>query len=254
LGSLAQTGDKPLESPSNARTKDEIRKAIWNYLEQQDLARFPRPVYNRIPNFVGSGIAAEKIKELREFKEANVIKVNPDSPQAMVRRIVLETGRTLLMPTPRLRGGFLKVDPSQIGRQASRKASSIAGAFRIGEKISLSKLPKIDLIVAGSVAVSLDGGRVGKGEGYSELEFGVLRGRGRVGDETKIVTTVHDSQIVERVPVERYDIPVDYILTPTRVIETRTQIPRPDGIYWDLVSDRMLERMPVLKELRGFSG
>jgi 5-formyltetrahydrofolate cyclo-ligase len=254
LGSLARNYDgPPLHATSDALTKSEIRKRIWDYLEEQNIARFPRPVYHRIPNFVGSETAAKTIMELREFKEASIIKVNPDSPQAHVRRIVLDTGRTLIIPTPRLSGGFLKVDPHQINKQTIRMASSISGAFRVGEKIPLSKLPKVDLIVAGSVAVSLDGGRIGKGEGFSELEFAILRDCGRVDDRTKIVTTVHDAQIVESFPIERYDIPVDYILTPTKLVETRTRTLKPDGIYWDLVTDQMLERMPILRELRSFS-
>ena len=39
-------------------------------------------------------------------KDAKVVKVNPDTPQKMVRYHVLETGKTLLTPQPRLRTGF----------------------------------------------------------------------------------------------------------------------------------------------------
>jgi len=244
---LASSSDETL-------TKRAIRKKVWDYLEKEKLARFPRPVYNRIPNFVGSEKAGSAIRELREFSAASVIKVNPDSPQAHVRLLVLETGKTLIMPTPRLRGGFLKIDPHEISKQMLRKASSISGAFSVGERIPLSKVPEIELIVAGSVAVSLEGGRIGKGEGYSEVEFGILQDCGLVNDRTKIVTTVHDSQIVEAFPVERHDIPVDYILTPTRLIETRTRMARPKGIYWELVTEEMLRKMPILAELRTASG
>lgn len=33
-------------------TKESIRKSVWNYLEDNDLVQFPRPVHHRIPNFV----------------------------------------------------------------------------------------------------------------------------------------------------------------------------------------------------------
>uniref|UniRef100_A0A671S1T0 Uncharacterized protein n=1 Tax=Sinocyclocheilus anshuiensis TaxID=1608454 RepID=A0A671S1T0_9TELE len=32
-------------------TKWDIRHKVWNYIEVKNLASFPRPVHNRIPNF-----------------------------------------------------------------------------------------------------------------------------------------------------------------------------------------------------------
>jgi 5-formyltetrahydrofolate cyclo-ligase len=238
---------------SAQNTKRKLREEIWKYLEDQNIARFPRPVYNRIPNFVGAEKAAIRIRELKEFAKADVVKVNPDAPQAYVRQIVLEEGKTLLMPTPRLSAGFLRLDSRHIPRQMIRNAISISGAFRIAERIPLSKLPSIDLVVAGSVAVSLEGGRIGKGEGYSEFEYGILRECGLVNDSVRIATTVHDCQLVDTFPVEKHDIPVDYVLTPTKMRNTNTRLPRPKGIYWELVTPEMLHKMPILEELRAKS-
>ena len=230
--------------------KDRLRHEIWKHLEEHNLARFPRPVYNRIPNFVGAEEAAVRIRALKEFTKADVVKVNPDAPQAFVRQIVVEEGKTLLMPTPRISAGFLKLDSKHIPKQMIRKAVSISGAFKLAQKIPVSKLPSVDLIVAGSVAVSLDGGRIGKGEGYSEIEYGVLRESGLIDDNVRIATTVHDCQLVEAFPVEKHDLPVDYVLTPTKLYETKTRLPRPRGIYWELVTSEMLRKIPILAELR----
>lgn len=38
-----------------------IRKRIWDLMEAQNIAQFPRPVHHRIPNFVGAHIAASKV-------------------------------------------------------------------------------------------------------------------------------------------------------------------------------------------------
>ncbi|XP_026119787.1 methenyltetrahydrofolate synthase domain-containing protein-like [Carassius auratus] len=43
-------------------TKWDIRHKVWNYIEVKNLASFPRPVHNRIPNF--------KVQE--EMKESSV--------------------------------------------------------------------------------------------------------------------------------------------------------------------------------------
>jgi 5-formyltetrahydrofolate cyclo-ligase len=238
-----------LSDISASLMKKRLREQIWKYLEDHDLARFPRPVYNRIPNFAGAEEAASRIRKLAEFSKAEVVKVNPDSPQMHVRRVVLEDGKTLLMPTPRLSGGFLRLESKRI-EGGIRKAFSISGAFKFGRKVALSEIPNIDLIVAGSVAVSLKGGRIGKGEGYSEMEYGILRERKLVDDDVKVVTTIHDSQVVGSFPLEKHDIPVDHILTPTRSYETHTVIPKPKGIYWELVTEEMLHKMPILEEVR----
>ncbi|GBM98935.1 Methenyltetrahydrofolate synthase domain-containing protein [Araneus ventricosus] len=87
--------------------KESIRQQIWSYLESNDIARFPRPVYNRIPNFEGAEKACSKVKELHEYQNAEVIKINPDSPQKHIRFLTLEDNKILLVSTPRLRDGLL---------------------------------------------------------------------------------------------------------------------------------------------------
>lgn len=186
---------------------------------------------------------------MKEFQDAKTVKVNPDSPQRQVRLEVLSHGKILLMPTPRLRSGFILLDDS-VPRDRLRLASSIRGAFMLGRKVSLDKVPAIDLVIVGSVAVAQDGGRIGKGEGYSEMEYGILRELELVSESAPVITTVHESQIVASVPLEDHDIAVDYIVTPTRVLATGRTNPRPAGIIWSKVSPEMMERMPVLKELR----
>ena len=38
-----------------------IRKRIWDLLERDNVASYPRPVHHRIPNFVGAPMAASKV-------------------------------------------------------------------------------------------------------------------------------------------------------------------------------------------------
>ena len=38
------------------------------------------------------------------------------------------------------------------------------------------------------------GYRIGKGEGYADLEYAMARGAGAVTEDTMVVTTVHDDQ------------------------------------------------------------
>lgn len=109
----------------------------------------------------------------------------------------------------------------------------------------------MDLVVCGSVGVNRGGARVGKGGGYSDIEFALLNACGKVSSETRIATTVHPLQVVtEEIEMCLHDIPVDVIVTPDEVVETRTALPRPSGIYWELLPSDKIEAIPVLDRLR----
>ena len=193
---------------------------VWRLMEERNIATFPRPVRGRIPNFVGAQKAAQNLRSLPEYKSAKVVFSNPDSPQRPVREMVLRDGKTLVMATPRLRHGFLLIEPSPLSAVRIPETSTIHGAFRFGRPVE-PKDVKVDLFIAGSVAVSLTGGRLGKGTGYSDQEYVLLKNASALSPKTLAVTTVHDVQIVENIPSQEWDVPVDVIVTPTRIIRTK---------------------------------
>jgi len=156
--------------------------------------------------------------------------------------MALEEGKLLLMPTPRLREGFLLLDPRRVPASRYREASTIRGAFRLGRRLprleDLERLGRVDFIVEGSVAVNRWGERLGKGEGYGELEYAILRELGLVEEDVGIATSVHDVQVLDRrLPQDPWDVPVDYIATPTRLIVAEGRPPRPPA------ADRSLARV-----------
>ncbi|XP_032012151.1 methenyltetrahydrofolate synthase domain-containing protein isoform X2 [Hylobates moloch] len=235
-------------------SKQDIREQIWDYMESQNLADFPRPVHHRIPNFKGASHAAEQIPRLQAFRTARTIKVNPDAPQKSARFFVLESKKTLLVPTPRLRTGlFNKITPPPgATKDILRKCATSQGVRNYSVPIGLDSRVLVDLVVVGSVAVSEKGWRIGKGEGYADLEYAMMVSMGAVSKETPVVTIVHDCQVVD-IPeelVEEHDITVDYILTPTRVIATGCERPKPMGITWFKISREMMEKIPILRSLR----
>jgi 5-formyltetrahydrofolate cyclo-ligase len=68
---------------------------------------------------------------------------------------------------------------------------------RWSEEVALADMPWLDTIVCGSLAVTRDGRRCGKGEGYSDLEFAIPRELGSPPVPVA-TTTVHDLQVVAR--------------------------------------------------------
>ena len=227
--------------------KQALRERVWRELEARNIATFPKPARGRIPNFVGSRAAATLLRSLPTYAQSRTIFVNPDAAQLAVRELALRDGKRLIMATPRLREGFILLDPAEI--KDARGAASIRGAFKHGRKTSVHGV-KVEMIVEGSVVVDRRGGRVGKGGGFGDLEFAILRETGAVTDTTPIVTTVHPLQIVDEVPMSEHDVPVDFIVTPDRIIETTHSHPKPSGIIWELLPSDALKRMPILSELR----
>jgi 5-formyltetrahydrofolate cyclo-ligase len=88
--------------------------------------------------------------------------------------------------------------------------------------------------------------RIGKGGGYSDLEFGLLVEAGFVDQRTTIATTVHDLQVVqEDLPETAHDFRVDLIVTPSVVLRTRLR-KRPDGILWSHLDEEKIAAIPSL--------
>ncbi|XP_026932156.1 methenyltetrahydrofolate synthase domain-containing protein isoform X2 [Acinonyx jubatus] len=235
-------------------SKQDIREQIWDYMESRNLADFPRPVHHRIPNFKGASRAAEHLPCLQAFKMARTIKVNPDAPQTNARFFVLDSKKTLLVPTPRLRTGlFNKITPPPgATKDVLRKCATSQGVRNYSTPVGLDSRVLVDLVVVGSVAVSEKGWRIGKGEGYADLEYAMMVSMGAVGPETPVVTIVHDCQVID-IPealLEDHDLTVDYILTPTRVIATGCERPKPTGILWSKISREVMGKIPVLQSLR----
>lgn len=222
-------------------------------------ARFPG-AEGRIPNFVGAEAAAERLRACPEWQAATTLKANPDSPQLPVRQRALEDGKTLFMAVPRLAEArpFFLLDPVSLP-VPPRRAASIAGASRYGRAVELEALAPVDLIVAGCVAVSADGARLGKGGGFSDLEYALGCELGLIGRATVTATTVHEVQVLDtgRIPMTAHDFPLDLIVTPERVIRCRRgrrPARRGGGVRWDELTGEKIAAVPVLGRLAGAAG
>ncbi len=234
--------------------KADLRQAVWSALQQAKVARFPG-AEGRIPNFVGAEAAADLLRATPEWKKAATLKANPDSPQLPVRQRALEDGKTVFMAAPRLAADkpFLALDPEVLSVPA-RRAASITGAARYGRPVDLEDLRPVDLVVAGCVAVSSDGARLGKGGGFSDLEYALAWEAGLIGPATVIATTVHERQVLEpgRIPVTGHDFRVELIATPERLIRFRRQSGRRQrpAIRWDELTEEKIQSIPLLGRLR----
>jgi 5-formyltetrahydrofolate cyclo-ligase len=233
------------------RSKDQVRRAVWKAMDREGVSRFPG-AEGRIPNFAGAKLAAQRLAGHRLWKRARVIKANPDSPQTHARRLALEEGKTLVMAVPRLREKhpFRVLDPRKLTADQVREAATIKGALRHGKVVALEEIPEIDFVLCGSVAVNLSGARIGKGGGFSDLEYGLLIEEGRIDDHTVVATTAHPIQILrEHLMVTDHDLPIDMIATPRAVIEVERAYGRPRGILWDHLQPPQIHEIPILERM-----
>lgn len=96
-------------------------------------------------------------------------------------------------------------------------------------------------MVCGSVAVNRQGARVGKGGGFSDLEFALLVEAGLIGEDTLLATTVHPLQVLtEALPETPHDFGLDLIVAARR----SSAAAAPDSHPGSCGSTSMLPRSP----------
>jgi 5-formyltetrahydrofolate cyclo-ligase len=243
--------DRDAGGPADVLTaKAALREEVWAAMSAARVARFPGAA-GRIPNFTGAEAAADRLRALPEWRAARTLKANPDSAQLPVRQRALEDGKTVYMAVPRLAANepFFALDPDHLS-ESPRKAASTRSA----RQVALAELTEVDLVVMGSVAVSEDGARLGKGGGFADLEFALATAAGLIGAHTVCVTTVHELQVqpTGSIPLTDHDVPVDLVVTPDRVIDCRPLHgrSRPTRIRWEDLTDEKIAAIPLLSARR----
>ncbi len=197
-------------------TKNKIRNEIWETLQKNQQTNRKQGDYNKIPDFKGKTQAAKKLRETPEYKKAKTIFTAPDTAQKPVRYNCIKDNKTLIMATPNLENGYLLLNKK--AKNEPEKASDKKYAKNYGEKIKT--IPKIDMVIEGSVGVDIKGNRLGKGKGYGDTEIKDLLNKKAINNKTPIVTTVHPLQIKEKIPTEKHDCKINMIVTPKNIIYT----------------------------------
>ncbi len=224
----------------------EHRERVW-----AELAKVGRPdarlhwdFSSFIADFEGSDLAAERIRQLRVYQDTKLLFITPDNSTELVRRQALADGKIILMTTCAIARGFLYLDSADVPEGERSYAATLDGMERFSRPVSLSdimKLQPIRLLVTGGSAVSRNGVRFGKGHGYFDVEWAMLSEIDMVGEFSEIVDIVHDCQVVdELLAAEEHDVPVDWIVTPSRTLAV-IGLHRPPGrVRWEMLEGRSL--------------
>jgi len=220
----------------------DVLKKLCNFLSENDvISTSSLPVPTRYPHFVGAEKASIRTAVLDEFIAAKVVMVSPGV--AVLSDTVLSQGKKLVAPAPGLR-------EDKVLQEVVLNNQEIVEGKRHQkyQRKGIENHINIDVLVVGSMLVDKAGRRMGKKWDQGGVEFVM----GRLFEQKKLVviTIVHDCQVVEHIPDPMFsamDVPVDIIVTPTRVIRVKDRLPKPRDILWNEVTESMLQDMPVLK-------
>lgn len=201
------------------KNKDQVRNHIWDLMVQRKIAIFPLPPHGRIPNFAGAKESARNLRRHPLYQRANCIFCGPDSTLKPLRDQVLRDGKILAYATPHMRAfkSIKALRPvGMIKPSAFKIDTTIKGLMNSGEELK----EKVDIAIIGSVAVDLNGNRLGKGSGYGDREIDYLKENNLIQQKFSLGTLVHSIQIVPDLSpfIQPYDIPVDFILTEKEII------------------------------------
>ncbi|MBM7863659.1 5-formyltetrahydrofolate cyclo-ligase [Lentzea nigeriaca] len=136
-------------------------------------------MHGSIPNFEGAELAARRLAELPAWRQARVVKTVPDKPQAPVRVLALQQGKLLYVAVPRGAAAkpFYELDPAKLPVSPEEAAVPKKAAL-FARTVDTDLMPKIGLLLCGTVAVNRRGVRLGKGAGTRTSRWHCCRRRG----------------------------------------------------------------------------
>ena len=235
----------------------QARIMIWEELRKvaRPDSRFSWNFAEFITDYEGSDKCADLLCQQDFYKNAKVIFITPDNNLECFRERAIRDKKIILMTNYGITRGVFLIRPEWIPEGKEDFASTLDGVQRYWKHMTLKKIKeeigKIDLMVTGASAITPSGIRFGKGHGYFDLEWAMFYTIGVVDIHTTVTVVGHDCQVVDvDVEVQPYDTAIDYIITPTRVIKTRSEFPKPTrGVIWSMLAPHMLEQIPPLQEI-----
>lgn len=238
-------------------TPMQARIAIWDVLRKvaKPDSRFSWEFSEFITDYEGSENGAQLLAQTDIYKNSKVVFITPDNNLEKFREIAFKDKKTVVMTNYGITRGFFLIEPGDIPEGKEEFASLLDGIGKYWRHQTLQQLTesvgKIDMMVTGASAITPSGIRFGKGHGYFDLEWAMTFTMGLVDVNTPVFGAGHDCQVVDvDVDPTVFDTAIDYIVTPTAVIKTRNEFPKPTlGIIWDLLDPNMRRVIPPIQEL-----
>jgi len=156
----------------------------------------------------------QTVRELPEYRKAKVIASYVDKGSEVQARLLI---RQALASRKRVLVPIVDKESRSLLYSEIKGLHELApGAYNIPEPKwahrRLRELETAGVVFVPGIAWDLDGYRLGWGKGYFDT---VLK---RLPDRSVAIGLAFDLQVVERVPRAQFDLPVDLLVTETRVV------------------------------------
>jgi len=199
-----------------------------------------------------TGRLAERLRRTPWYRERRVFFVSLSPLLHQVRINVLADGKTLLMPSPSLRQGFLVFPARSVPFGKIPQAVTPKGAVRFGRRLTGGELRQWPVAVAVAEALLVDrrGVRLGAGDGFFDLALGILAAWQGLSEDLVTVACLAaaDRLIDGPLPAEPFDVPVQVAASHEGVVALDVAPPSP-RIWWEYLDRRRIRRIDPLWKL-----
>jgi 5-formyltetrahydrofolate cyclo-ligase len=197
------------------------QQSLMNRAEIRQIIRQKRNALSLEQQSNAAKLISDKIIELVNPKDVVALYLANDgeiSPNQTIRHLQQNEVTTLLPVMHSFNKGYLNFQ-SYLCTKNSDKTIMVKNNFAILEpKLNAQQtydLAKIDYIFMPLVAFDFNGNRLGMGGGFYDRTLSKIA---EFESRPKLIGLAHDCQQVVELPKQAWDIPLDLIITPSKII------------------------------------
>jgi 5-formyltetrahydrofolate cyclo-ligase len=197
------------------------------------------------------GKAAEKLRGLQSYRDAAAVFATPHESLHQARINCLVDGKSLLMPGPSIREGFFLLAKRSIPFKDIPVAVTYKGLEKYGQRLKSDNISELStgLLLTDSLAVDLEGGRIGEGKGFFDLCCAILMELGAMQQNAAVIALIQEEQISgEMLPQDKWDIKMTGAITPDQTLQFEPSGQKPK-IFWDVLPKDRIKRIDPLWKL-----
>jgi 5-formyltetrahydrofolate cyclo-ligase len=159
---------------------------------------------------------ANQLFSLREWKQAKVIGITisipPEIPTPPIIQRAWREGKKVAVPKCDPADKTMKFKQITSFNQLESVYSGLLEPIAQTKKVDAAEL---DLVIVPGLGFTKEGYRIGFGGGYYDRFLSQYKGN--------TVALAYDCQLVDELPIDMHDIPVQQVVTSTHVFQTYTQ-------------------------------
>ncbi len=197
------------------------------------------------------GRIAENLRRLPLYRRAGQVFVDPDPCLKQIRLNVLLDGKELIMPSPSLKEGFFSLRVQNIPFNQRISAVSPKGLAQYGTRLTLAACRELEISLFVTAPSAWDdwGNRLGEGRGFFDLSFAILTELEAVSGEAAVCGVVARGRRVTALPVDSWDVRLDFALCPDEIIEFPQSARNRAVIFWDSLEAKRIKKISPLYQL-----